>query len=201
MTTSRASRFRRLCVFCGSNAGRNPVHADLTRELARALARAGIGVVYGGGNIGLMGVLADETLACGGEVIGVIPHGLAVREVAHQGLTELRVVRSMHERKATMAELSDGFVALPGGYGTFEELFEIVTWAQLGMHAKPVAILDSDEYYAPLFALLERAAAEGFLRPENRRLLLRTRSVRELLAALETHVPLPVTRWIDRAET
>jgi uncharacterized protein (TIGR00730 family) len=201
MSTTRVSRFRRLCVFCGSNAGKRPIHAEVARELARTLARAQIGIVYGGGNIGLMGVLADEALAHGGEVIGVIPHGLAVREVAHQGLTELRVVRSMHERKATMAELSDGFVALPGGYGTFEELFEVVTWAQLGMHSKPVAILDVDEYYAPLFALLDRAADEGLLRAENKRLLRRTHSVNELLAALEAHVPLPVTKWIDREST
>lgn len=192
------SRFRRLCVFCGSNAGKSAIHADQARELARVLARAHVGIVYGGGNVGLMGVLADEALAHGGEVVGVIPHGLAVREVAHQGLTELRVVRSMHERKATMAELSDGFVALPGGYGTFEELFEIVTWAQLGMHAKPVAILDTGGYYAPLFALLDRATHEGFVRAENRPLLLRAQSVPELLAVLEAYVSPVVTKWIDR---
>lgn len=192
------SRFRRLCVFCGSNTGRSAIHAEQARELARVLARAHVGIVYGGGNVGLMGVLADEALAHGGEVVGVIPHGLAVREVAHQGLTELRVVRSMHERKATMAELSDGFVALPGGYGTFEELFEIVTWAQLGMHAKPVAILDTDGYYAPLFALLDRATHEGFVRVENRPLLLRAQSVPELLAVLDAYVPPAVTKWIDR---
>ena len=195
------SRYRRLCVFCGSNTGKSAIYAERTRELARTLAQARIGIVYGGGTIGLMGVLADEALAHGGEVIGVIPHGLAVREVAHQGLTELRVVRSMHERKATMAELSDGFVALPGGYGTFEELFEIVTWAQLGMHAKPVAILDADDYYAPLIEFLERATDAGFVRAENRRLLLHARSVDELLGALEAYDPPVVTKWIDREST
>lgn len=192
------SPLRRVCVFCGSNTGKDAIHAEQARELARTLARAHIGIVYGGGNVGLMGVLADEALAHGGEVVGVIPHGLAVREVAHQGLTELRVVRSMHERKATMAELSDGFVALPGGFGTFEELFEIVTWAQLGMHAKPVAVLDTGGYYAPLFELLDRATHEGFVRAENRRLLLRAQSVTELLSVLAAYVPPAVTKWIDR---
>jgi uncharacterized protein (TIGR00730 family) len=192
------SRFRRLCVFCGSSRGSSPAFAEAARELARALVHARIGIVYGGGNVGLMGVLADEALAADGEVIGVIPHGLAVREVAHAGLAELRVVRSMHERKATMAELSDGFVALPGGYGTFEELLEIITWAQLGLHAKPIGVLDVEGYYAPLFELLDRGVEQGFLRAENRRLVLRAGTVDELLAGLERHVPIAVERWIER---
>jgi uncharacterized protein (TIGR00730 family) len=140
-------------------------------------------------------------LAGGGEAIGVIPYGLLVREVAHSGLTKLHVVRSMHERKATMAELANGFVALPGGYGTFEELLEIVTWAQLGMHAKPIVVLDTLDYYAPLLELLARASEEGFLRPENRALIARAGDLAELFDALATHVPRPVERWIDRAST
>jgi uncharacterized protein (TIGR00730 family) len=191
----------RLCVFCGSSAGARPEYAAAARELGAELARRRIGLVYGGGNVGLMGVLADAVLAGGGEAIGVIPYGLLVREVAHSGLTKLHVVRSMHERKATMAELANGFVALPGGYGTFEELLEIVTWAQLGMHAKPIVVLDTLDYYAPLLELLARASEEGFLRPENRALIARAGDLAELFDALATHVPRPVERWIDRAST
>ncbi|MBI5362090.1 MAG: TIGR00730 family Rossman fold protein [Planctomycetes bacterium] len=192
------SALRRLCVFCGSSVGERPEYAARARELGRELAQRGVGIVYGGGNVGLMGVLADEALAAGGEVTGVIPYGLVVREVAHAHLTRMHVVRSMHERKARMAELADGFVALPGGYGTFEELLEIVTWAQLGMHAKPIVVLDVADYYAPLFQLLDRGVAEGFLRRENRALVQRARTVPELFDLLERHTPHAVEKWIDR---
>jgi uncharacterized protein (TIGR00730 family) len=195
------SRFRRVCVFCGSNRGARPEYAAAAEELARALARARIGIVFGGGRVGLMGVVADAALAEGGEVIGVIPYDLLVREVAHEGVEPMHVVGSMHERKAKMNDLSDAFVALPGGYGTFEELMEIVTWAQLGMHAKPVAVLDVAGYYEPLFAQLDRAAADGFLAPENRELVLRARTVPELLARLEGFTPRATRTWIDRAST
>lgn len=192
------SRFRRLCVFCGANRGARAQYAQVAEELARELARREIGIVFGGGKVGLMGVIADAALAAGGEVVGVIPYGLLVREVAHERVQPMHVVDSMHERKAKMAELSDGFVALPGGYGTFEELMEIVTWAQLGLHQKPVAVLDVAGYYEPLFAQLDRAAADGFLPPANRELVLRARDVRELLDQLERFTPRPVPKWIDR---
>ena len=140
---------RRVCVFCGSNVGRDPAYRRLTESLGRTLARRGVGLVFGGGRVGLMGALADAALAAGGEVIGVLPKALMEREIGHRGLTELRIVGSMHERKALMADLADGFVALPGGIGTLEELFEVWTWAQLGLHAKPCGLLDTDGFFAP----------------------------------------------------
>jgi uncharacterized protein (TIGR00730 family) len=152
--------------------GRGGRYRAAAESLARVLLARGIGLVFGGGSVGLMGVVADAMLAGGGSVTGVIPHGLAVREVAHTRLADLRVVPSMHARKALMAELSDGFVALPGGYGTFEELLEVMTWAQLGIHAKPIGVLDVDGYYEPLVALFDRAVEEGFVSPENRGLVL-----------------------------
>ena len=163
---------RRLCVFCGSSIGSKPVYADATRAIAGELVRRGIGLVYGGGGIGLMGLLADAVLAAGGEVIGVIPRPLATREIAHAGCTELRVVESMHERKATMAELADGFLALPGGLGTFEELLEMLTWTQLGVHAKPVGALDVGGYWTGLRRLLTDGVEAGFVRPQNADTLL-----------------------------
>jgi len=166
-----AATIRSLCVFCGSAAGQRGDYADEARSLGRLLAERGIRLVYGGGNIGLMGILADEVLSGGGQVIGVIPRHLVERELAHAGATEMRIVGSMHERKALMAELADAFVALPGGIGTFEELLEIMTWAQLGLHNKPIGLLDACGYYRPLLALLQNAAHEGFLQPENQRLL------------------------------
>ena len=194
-------RIDRLCVFCGSSLGERPEYAACAEELGRELARRGIGIVYGGGNIGLMGVLADAALEERGDVTGVIPYGLVAREVAHAHLSRMHVVRSMHERKARMAELSDGFVALPGGYGTFEELLEIVTWAQLGMHQKPIVVLDVAGYYRPLFELLDRGVSEGFLRKENRSLVARAVNVHELFEVLERHVPHAVEQWIDREST
>src|SRR4051812_49148308 len=150
----------RVCVFCGSNPGARPEYAAAARAVGRALAERGRGLVYGGGNVGLMGVCADAALAAGGEVIGVIPDALQTAEVAHGGLTRLHVVRTMHERKALMADLSDAFAALPGGFGTLDELFEILTWAQLGIHAKPVAILNVAGFFDPLLAMLDHQTAE-----------------------------------------
>jgi uncharacterized protein (TIGR00730 family) len=161
----------RVCVYAGSTAGARPQYADAARAFARALCARERGIVFGGGRIGLMGALADEALARGGEVIGVIPQHLMEREVAHQSLTELRVVATMHERKALMAELADAFVALPGGIGTLEELVEMLTWAQLGLHAKPVGIVNVAGYFDALLAFLQHAVAEGFLSPATRELL------------------------------
>jgi uncharacterized protein (TIGR00730 family) len=161
----------RVCVYAGSTAGARPQYADAARAFARVLCARERGIVFGGGRIGLMGALADEALARGGEVIGVIPQHLMEREVAHQSLTELRVVATMHERKALMAELADAFVALPGGIGTLEELVEMLTWAQLGLHAKPVGIVNVEGYFDALLAFLQHAVAEGFLSPATRELL------------------------------
>jgi len=158
----------RICVFCGSSRGNDPQYREAAHELGTELTRAGIEIVYGGGNIGLMGALADAALAAGGRVIGVIPHALAAREVAHTGLTQLHLVDSMHERKALMADLSDGFVALPGGFGTFEEFCEVVTCVQLGIIAKPTYLLNIDGYYDPLIAMFDRANTEGFINDHNR---------------------------------
>lgn len=187
----------RLCVFCGSNAGRDPVYRGLAERLGQTLARRGIGVVYGGGRVGLMGALADATLAAGGEVIGVIPQSLLAREIGHRGLTDLRVVGSMHERKALMAELADGFVALPGGIGTLEELFEVWTWAQLGLHAKPCGLLDQDGFYAPLVRFLDHLVETGFVRLAHRAMLVYAASPDDLLRAFETYQPPTVEKWID----
>ena len=161
----------------------------------------GITVVYGGGRVGLMGALADAALGRGGTVIGVIPQALAAKEVAHSGLTELRVVASMHERKATMAELSDAFVALPGGLGTLEELFEVLTWSQLGLHAKPCALLNVAGYYDPLLTFLEHATSERFVRAEHRHMLLVGESPQETIERLRTYVPPHVDKWLDRASS
>ena len=153
---------RRICVFCGSRPGARPVYAQAARELGTVLARAGKGLVYGGAGVGLMREIADAALAAGGEVLGVIPRAMVDRELAHPGLTKLHVVDSMHQRKALMSDLSDGYVAMPGGLGTLDELFEILTWAQLGLHAKPVGLLDVEGYWAPLRALVTHTVTEGF---------------------------------------
>jgi uncharacterized protein (TIGR00730 family) len=175
---------RTVCVFCGSYAGTRPEYRETAIGLAEALVAGGARLVYGGGRVGLMGVLADAVLAAGGEVIGVIPHHLVSHEVAHQGLTELRVVGSMHERKRLMFELSDGFIALPGGLGTLEELLEIATWGQLGLHRKPIGVLDVRGYFAGLVSLLDHAVAEGFLQPRHRELLLLDGNAASLLGRL-----------------
>jgi uncharacterized protein (TIGR00730 family) len=188
----------RVCVFCGSSRGSSRAYAEAAAELGAALAASGTGLVYGGGNVGLMGVVADATLAAGGEVIGVMPDALVAKEIAHRGLTELRVTGSMHERKALMAELADGFVALPGGLGTFEELCEILTWGQLGLHTKPVVLLDVEGFWAPFVALLDSAVEAGFLRPAHRDLAHRAPSAGAALELLRAPPPPPVHKWIDR---
>lgn len=195
------TRIRRLCVFCGSSEGADPVHREAAAEIGRLLAARGIGLVYGGGRAGIMGVLADAVLAAGGEAIGVIPRGLVEREVAHTGLTELRVTASMHERKALMAELSDGFVALPGGVGTLEELFEIWTWAQLGIHRKPCGLLDVAGFWQPLVALADHLVATGFLRTAYRQMLLVATDSVGLLEQLAAYRPPAVRQWITPAQT
>ena len=192
----------RLCVFCGSSSGVRPAYAATARAFGVELARRGVGLVYGGGSVGLMGVLADTVLAAGGEVIGVIPRGLASRELLHPGLTEQRVVGSMHERKATMAELSDGFVTLPGGLGTLEETLEMLTWLQLGIHDKPVAVLNVDGYYDGLLKLLATAVREGFLRREYVDLVLFGDAPAEVLDRIVSWRPPTVRRaWLGSSET
>jgi uncharacterized protein (TIGR00730 family) len=194
-------RMDRVCVFCGSSAGASPVYLEAARAAGRTLARRGIGLVYGGGSVGLMGAIADAALAAGGEVIGVIPRALKRRELAHARLTTLHVVGSMHERKAKMAELAHAFVALPGGMGTLEELTEILTWGQLGLHTRPCGLLDVAGYYDPLIAFFDRAVSEGFLRPEHRRRLLVADDPEALLDRLAAWKPPHVERWIDGDET
>jgi uncharacterized protein (TIGR00730 family) len=187
---------RRLCVFCGSRRGSDPRHAEAAADLGRRLAARGIGLVFGGGSIGLMGVVADAVLAGGGRAIGVIPHGLAARELAHRGVPDMRVVPTMHARKALMAELADGFVALPGGMGTFDELFEIVTWAQLGIHRKPVGVLDVAGYYDPLVALLDHATTAGFVSAAGRAIVMVETDPARLLDRMAAYVPPRVTEWV-----
>jgi uncharacterized protein (TIGR00730 family) len=192
---------RRVCVFCGSSPGARPVYAEATAELARRLVADGIGVVYGGGAVGLMGVLADTVLAEGGEAIGVIPRALVEKEIGHDGLSDLRVVGSMHERKALMADLSDGFVALPGGLGTLEELFEVYTWAQLGLHRKPCALLDVDAYFTGIADFLAHAVEERFLREEHRAMLVVERRPAALIERLYRFEPNSLQpKWIDAEE-
>ena len=190
---------RSVCIYCGSSAGDRPGYVDLAREAGRLLAARGLTLVYGGGRVGLMGVVADAVLAGGGEAIGVIPQRLVDAEVAHLGLTRLEVVESMHARKARMAELADAFVALPGGFGTLDELFEILTWAQLGLHGKPCGLLDVDGYYSPLVAWADQAVARGFVRPVHRALLMVDADMGTLLDRLAAHRPEPVSKWVDLA--
>jgi uncharacterized protein (TIGR00730 family) len=190
--------FRRVCVYCGSSEGKRPEYAEAARGLGALLARRGIGVVFGGGRVGLMGAVADGALAAGGEVIGVIPEKLRTRELAHMGLTELIVVDSMHARKTMMAYLSDAFIALPGGWGTLEETFEVITWAQLNYHLKPVGILNVNGYYDPLLRFVEHAVNEGFIRSVHRGLMVSADAPEVLLERLaEVEVP-ELGRWIDK---
>ena len=175
----------RVCVFCGSNPGLRADYGIAVQGLAIALVRSGFDLVYGGGNVGLMGQLADAMLHAGGQVIGVIPKALCDKEVAHHGVTELRIVETMHQRKAMMNDLSDAFIALPGGYGTLDEFFEILTWAQLGIHAKPCGLLNVAGYYDSLLAMLDRAVAEGFLRPAHRKLITAENDANVLLQHLQ----------------
>ena len=192
---------RRVCVFCGSSVGRQSVYQDAATAMGSLLASRGIGLVYGGGNVGLMGVIADAVLAGGGEVIGVIPRSLADREIAHTGVTDLRVVDSMHARKAMMADLSDAFIAMPGGVGTFEEFFEAVTWTQLGVHRKPCGLLNTAGFYTPLAAFIDQAVTEGFIKPVHRASIVVDDHPERLLDSL-AKVELPdVPKWIRREET
>jgi uncharacterized protein (TIGR00730 family) len=178
---------RRICVFCGSHAGARPAYLQAAQTVGRLLCRRGIELVYGGGHVGLMGIVADACLNEGGRVIGVIPQALADKEVAHAGLTELRIVTSMHERKSVMAELSDAFLALPGGYGTWEEFFEVLTWSQLGIQRKACAILNVNGYYDPLLEMADKALSEGFLRAVHRDLLLADVDAEHLLDRLSDY--------------
>lgn len=188
---------QRICVFCGSSIGARPVYAEAARQVGALLARRGLGLVYGGGSVGLMGVLADAALSAGGEVIGVIPEFLFKREIEHRGATEMRVVGSMHERKALMADLADGFIALPGGYGTLDEFCEIITWAQLGLHRKPVGLLNVAGYFDSFLAFLDHTTAEGFVQPNYRALVLDDADAARLLDRLHTYQPPPVVKWLD----
>ncbi len=191
---------KRLCVFCGSSPGISPAHADAARAMGTALSAAGIGLVYGGGAVGLMGIVADSVMAAGGSVIGVIPKALADLEIAHQGLTELHVVRSMHERKAMMADYSDGFIAMAGGIGTLEELFEIWTWGQLGDHAKPVAMLNIDGFYDPLIGFLDGVVEAGFFRPQHREMLFVESDPTALIVRMRGYAPPDLGKWIGPGE-
>jgi uncharacterized protein (TIGR00730 family) len=199
---SSLRRVERICVFCGASPGARPEYREATADLARLLVKEGIGVVYGGGGVGLMGALADAVIAEGGEVTGVIPRALVEREIAHRDVIDMRVVGSMHERKALMAELADAFIALPGGLGTLEELFEVYTWAQLGLHRKPCALLNVAGYYDGIEDFLAHAVTERFLREEHRELLMIERDPSALLQRIRAFEPdAALPKWIDREET
>ena len=192
---------KRICVFCGANAGNRPQYRSEAEKLGRLLAARGLELVYGGGNVGLMGIVADACLEAGGSVIGVIPEALMGKEVAgrhvdHRNLTRLEVVDSMHTRKARMAELADGFIALPGGFGTFEEFCEVLTWGQLGFHVKPMGLLNVAGYYDTLLALFDHAVQEGFLRQQNRDMALADADPSRLLEAMAAFTPEPVSKWL-----
>jgi uncharacterized protein (TIGR00730 family) len=191
----------RICVFCGSSPGGHAFYAEHAASFGRLLAARGIGLVYGGAQVGTMGVLANAALDAGGQVIGVIPQAMVEREIAHRGLTELRIVSSMHERKALMAELADAFVALPGGIGTLEELFEVWTWGQLGLHTKPCGALNVRGFYDRLAAFLDHTVAEGFLRPQHRAALLVESEAEGLLTAIARYHAAPVTKWLGHEQT
>jgi uncharacterized protein (TIGR00730 family) len=191
----------RACVFCGSSSGVRASYAQAAQAMGNALIRRGLGLVYGGGNVGLMGAIAETVMRGGGEVIGVIPEALVQRELALVDVTKLIVVRSMHERKAKMAELSDAFIAMPGGFGTFEEFCEIITWAQLGLHRKPCGILNVDGYYDPFLNLFDHAVAEGFVRPVNRLLVTQEADPERLLDLMAAWVPPPTEKWISRDDS
>jgi hypothetical protein len=191
----------RVCVYCGANRGNDPAYAAAAQAMGRALARRGIGLVTGGGRVGLMGVVADAALEAGGSVTGIIPEALMKKELAHRGLTDLVVTASMHERKSRMAELADGFVALPGGLGTYEELFEIWTWAQLGWHGKPCGVLNAVGFYDKLVAFLDGATEAAFLKPEHRAMLVVESDPDRLLDRFETYVAPTVAKWIGHDQT
>ena len=189
---------KRVLVFCGSSPGGRPEYAECATALGRLLASRGLELVYGGAHVGLMGALADTTLAAGGKVIGVIPNRLVEAEIAHAGLTELHVVETMHARKALMAELSDAVIALPGGTGTLDELFEMFTWSQLGLHRMPIGLIDTCGYWQPLLGFLEHAVNERFLRAEHFETMLIERDPEALLDRLTSHQPRALDKWMDR---
>jgi uncharacterized protein (TIGR00730 family) len=189
-----------VAVYCGSNAGNDPAYAEAAGALGRTLAKRGIRLVYGGGQVGLMGVVADAVLGSGGEACGVITEALVAKEVSHQGLSGLQVVGTMHERKAAMADAADAFVMLPGGFGTFDEFFEVVTWTQLGVHAKPCGILDAAGFFGPLRALLDGAVTAGFVHPAHRDMIVLDDDPARLLDRLAAWSPVTVSKWLDRTE-
>lgn len=191
----------RICVFTGSSAGARAEYADAARRVGRSLVERGYGLVYGGGNVGLMSVIADAVLECGGEAIGVIPDVLVGKELAHRGLTELRIVKSMHERKAVMADLSDGFIGLPGGIGTMEEFFEVLSWAQLDLHDKPCGLLNVSGYYEAVIRFLDRAVDEGFLKPKHRALLIVEEKPERLLDRFEESIAARAPKRFERSKT
>jgi len=186
-----------LCVYCGASPGHSPAYTIAAKQLAVTLVNQDIALVYGGGNVGLMGVIADEVLALGGKVTGVIPQALVDKEVGHTGLTQLHIVDNMHQRKALMAELSDGFIAMPGGIGTLEELFEVMTWAQLGFHQKPIGLLNVSGFYDGLLHFLEHTRQQGFLRASHLDILLSSPEPNDLLQQLKTYVPVTTRKWVD----
>jgi len=192
---------KRLCVFCGSSHGSRPEYAAAAKDLVRALARRGLGLVFGGGGIGLMDVIANAALELGVEIIGVIPEALVAKELAHRGVADMRIVSSMHDRKAVMAGLSDAFVALPGGFGTLEELFEVLTWSQLGLHRKPSGLLNVAGYFDPLLAFFDHALAEKFLRPKHRALVVVDADPDRLLDGLVKFQPPQLDKWIQPDQT
>jgi uncharacterized protein (TIGR00730 family) len=200
VTRKVRSKLRRVSVFCGSRDGNKPAYAEAARALGSALLAREIGLVYGGGGVGMMGTISETVKSGGGEIIGIIPRALLAREGGRDGLSELRIVRSMHERKAMMVEVSDGFIAMPGGFGTFEEFCEIVTWAQLGLHSKPVGLLNVESYFDPLVEQFDRAVKEDFAFIENRELILHETNPDRLLDLMESYQPPKVEQWIDPDE-
>jgi uncharacterized protein (TIGR00730 family) len=194
-------KLKRICVYCGSNKGNRPEYAKAAADLGAALVRHGIGLVYGGGRVGLMGIIADAVLAAKGEVIGVIPESLVAKEVAHRRLNDLRVVKSMHERKALMVELSDAFIAMPGGFGTLEEFSEVLTWAQLGLHRKPYGLLNVEGFYEPLLKFFDQCVTENFIRAAHRSLIVAEDDPERMLDALAKMELPDLDKWINRDET
>ena len=189
-----------VCVYCGSSSGILPLYAQAARQLAAELVSGNMSLVYGGGNVGLMGIIADEVLRLGGEVTGVIPQALMDKEVGHRGLTGLHIVKNMHERKALMAELSDGFIAMPGGMGTLEELFEVLTWSQLGFHEKPTGLLNVNGFYQGLLSFLNHTTEQGFLKPAHLDLLIADDQPQALLKKMQSYQPVHIKKWLDRPD-
>lgn len=191
----------KVCIFCGALKGKNPIYAEAAKQLGKVLAENNLGLVYGGGNVGLMGIVANSVMANGGTVIGVIPRALEQKELGHKGITELRVVETMHERKSMMAELSDAFIAMPGGFGTFEEFFEVTTWLQLGAHKKPCGILNAGGFYSHLLTFIEHASNEGFITPEDLQLIVVEEEPGALIDGLKNFVPRQSTKWLALEQT